>query len=86
MLGWFERRLDPYPTAEPRAAAARACWRSACIIRKGAKRWLVVMAVCSALIASIEIVLFGFIGNVVDWLSKANRATFLADRRARGWR
>lgn len=33
----------------------------------------------SALIAVLEVKLFGFMGNLVDWLSTANRETFLSD-------
>ena len=33
-------------------------------------------AALSATIALIEVSLFGFLGNLVDWLSKADRATF----------
>ena len=37
------------------------------------------MAVLTALISVIEIVFFAFIGDLVDWLAAADRATFLAD-------
>ena len=76
MFGWFERRLDPYPAStpeQPPKGLVAFCLHYA----KGAKRWLAAMAICSALIALVEIVLFSFIGNVVDWLSNADRATFL---------
>jgi ATP-binding cassette subfamily B multidrug efflux pump len=52
---------------------------------KGAKRWLAIMAVLTAIIALSEVTLFGFLGNVVDWLSKADRATFLSDEAPRLW-
>ncbi len=41
------------------------------------------MAITAAAIALSEIVLFGFIGGVVNWLSGADRATFLATE---GWK
>jgi ATP-binding cassette subfamily B multidrug efflux pump len=82
MFGWFERRLDPYPTSEPEQPP-KGLLAFCLYYSRGAKRWLVLMAICSALIAAIEIVLFGFIGSVVDWLGTADRATFLADE---GWR
>ena len=76
MFGWFERRLDPYPTTEPeqppKGLVAFCLYYS-----KGAKRWLIAMAVCSAAIASLEILMFGFIGGVVDWLGKSDPATFV---------
>jgi ATP-binding cassette subfamily B multidrug efflux pump len=45
---------------------------------KGAKRWLALMAAMTAIIALGEVMLFGFIGNVVDWLGKADRGSFIA--------
>ncbi|MEO6012807.1 MAG: ABC transporter ATP-binding protein [Devosia sp.] len=82
MLGWFERRLDPYPTSEP-AQPPKGLIAFCLHYSHGAKKWLIIMAICSALIASIEIVLFGFIGSIVDWLSNADRATFL---QTEGWK
>ncbi len=82
MLRWFERRLDPYPTAEPEQPP-RGLVSFCLYFSKGAKKWLAIMAVTSALIATFEIVLFGFIGGVVDWLSSADRTTFLATE---GWK
>jgi ATP-binding cassette subfamily B multidrug efflux pump len=37
------------------------------------------MAVCTALIAVLEVSMFAFMGNIVDWLSNHSRETFLAD-------
>ena len=77
MLRWFERRLDPYPAAEPEQPPARML-AFFMFYMKGAKRWLALMAVLTACIALSEVLLFSFIGNVVDWLSRADRTTFLA--------
>jgi len=77
MLRWFERRLDPYPTAEPQQPPAKLL-PFLLFYLQGSKRLLVIMATLTATIAVSEVVLFGFIGNVVDWLSRADRTTFLA--------
>ena len=77
MLRWFERRLDPYPAAEPEQPPAKML-AFFMFYMKGAKRWLALMAVLTACIALSEVLLFSFIGNVVDWLSRADRTTFLA--------
>ena len=77
MLRWFERRLDPYPAAEPEQPPAKML-SFFMFYMKGAKRWLALMAVLTACIALSEVLLFSFIGNVVDWLSRADRTTFLA--------
>jgi ATP-binding cassette subfamily B multidrug efflux pump len=78
MLRWFERRLDSYPSVEP-TLPPRGMVAFCLHYVKGSKRWLALMAVLTAAIALSEVALFGFLGNVVDWLSKANRETFLHD-------
>ncbi len=76
MFGWFEKRLDPYPSAEAGRPAAR--FFAFCLhYSREALPWLIVMAVLTGLIAIGEVMLFGFLGNVVDWLTAADRATFL---------
>ena len=81
MLRWFERRFDPYPSADPVQPPATMLGFFLFYLR-GAKRWLLLMATLTAVIALSEVVMFGFIGNIVDWLGKADRATFLETQ---GW-
>jgi ATP-binding cassette, subfamily B, multidrug efflux pump len=79
---WFERRIDPYPLREPEQPPKGLV--AFCLhYSKGAKRWLIAMAVLGAAIAVGEIALFGFMGSVVDWLGTADRATFLETE---GWK
>ena len=76
MFGWFESRLNPYPAEEPTLPPKSLfgfCWHYS----KPAVPWLLIMSVCTALIAVGEVALFQFLGNMVDWLSSANRDTFL---------
>jgi ATP-binding cassette subfamily B multidrug efflux pump len=82
MLSWFERRLDPYPS-DPPVLPPRTLMAFCLFYIRGAKRWLALMAVLTALIALSEVTLFGLMGNVVDWLSNADRASFLATE---GWK
>ena len=82
MLRWFEARIDPYPSAEPAMPPGKML-PFILYYLKGSKRWLAFMAVLTATIALSEVSLFGFLGNVVDWLSKANRETFLHDEGTR---
>ncbi len=77
MFGWFESRLNPYPLEEPTLPPKGLfafCWHYS----KSAMPWLLVMAVCTMLIAVGEVALFQFLGNIVDWLSNADRESFLA--------
>ncbi|MDI7860865.1 ABC transporter ATP-binding protein/permease [Rhizobiaceae bacterium n13] len=76
MFGWFEQRLNPYPTEEPGPPPKGLfafCWH----YTRPALPWLVAMSVLTMLIAVGEVALFQFLGDIVDWLSKADRATFL---------
>ena len=41
--------------------------------------WLVVVAALAALISIVEITFFAYIGQLVDWLSAADRQTFFED-------
>jgi len=82
MFGWFEKRLDSYPLTEP-TEPPKGLLAFCLHYSHGAKRWLFAMAVLGAAIATLEIALFGFMGSIVDWLSAADRSTFLAEE---GWK
>jgi len=76
MFRWFERRLDPFPEARhgaPPEGLARFCWHYV----KDAAPWLAGLGVLTTLIAIGEVFLFGFLGQIVDWLASADRAQFL---------
>jgi len=82
LFKWFETRLDPYPRGEPeeppKGLVAFCLYYS-----NGSKRWLILMALLSAAVAASEVTLFAFLGSVVDWLSTADKATFLANEGGR---
>ena len=84
MLRWFERRLDPYPSAEP-TQPPNGLLAFLLHYLKGSKGWFALMMVLTATLALSEIALFGLLGNVVDWLGKADRATFLATEGPKIW-
>jgi len=76
MFGWFERRLNPFPSEVPSVPPSGLfafCWH----YTKPAAPWLAAMGVLTALIAIGEVTLFRFLGQIVDWLSHADKATFL---------
>lgn len=78
MFSWFERRLNPYPddqpTLPPKGLLA-FCWH----YTKPTWPWLLLLGSCSLIIAVAEVLLYQFLGNIVDWLAAADRQTFLAD-------
>ncbi|MDT9136326.1 ABC transporter ATP-binding protein, partial [Escherichia coli] len=69
-------RLNPYPKEDP-VAPPKSLLAFCLHYSKGAKRWLALMAVAAAAVAIGEIIIFGFIGDVVNWLAGANPETFL---------
>ena len=76
MFRWFESRLNPYPAEDPGAPPSgfiAFCWH----YTKPAWRWLAFMSCVTAMIAAGEVYLFGFLGNVVDWLATSDREGFL---------
>jgi ATP-binding cassette subfamily B multidrug efflux pump len=82
MFGWFERRLNPYPSVpsgQPPEQFLAFCWHYS----KEAAPWLLIMSVLTALIAIGEVFLFGFLGDVVNWLSSSTREEFLANEGTR---
>ena len=76
MLRWFERRLDPYPGGDP-VEPPKGLLAFCLHYSDGAKKWLALMAFAAAAVAAGEIIIFGFIGDVVNWLAGANPETFL---------
>ncbi len=82
MFRWFEARLNPFPPEEP-VEPPRTLVAFCLHYTKGAWPWLVPSAILTAMIAATEVWMFSFLGNIVDWLTAANRDTFLADE---GWR
>ncbi|MFZ2102617.1 MAG: ABC transporter ATP-binding protein [Oricola sp.] len=82
MLSWFEKQIDPFPVERPEQPPATLlafCWH----YTRGIWPWLAATSVLIALISGMQVALFGFLGNVVDWLSEADRATFLEKE---GWK
>jgi ATP-binding cassette subfamily B multidrug efflux pump len=76
MYAWFEKRLNPFPAAEPTEPPKTLI--AFCLhYTRGSWPYIIVSTVLSAVLAVIEVWLFGFMGSIVDWLSNADRATFL---------
>lgn len=82
MLKWFETRLNPYPVGEP-TEPPKGLLAFCLHYSHGAKKWLALMAFAAAAVAIGEILVFGFIGDVVNWLADADRETFL---QTDGWK
>ncbi|WP_137130335.1 ABC transporter ATP-binding protein [Rhizobium sp. FY34] len=78
MFAWFESRVNPYPAGEPTLppkGLLAFCWH----YTRPVWPWLLLLGFCSMAIAVAEVFLYQFLGNIVDWLSNADRATFLSN-------
>lgn len=78
IFDYFEKRINPFPEEEPTRPPAKLAafmWHYV----KPIWGWFVVVAALSAFSAIIQVSLFGFLGQVVDWLDTADPKTFLQD-------
>ena len=76
MFSFFERLVEPFPPevpSRPPASLWAFCWH----YTQGIWPWLAMMSLLVACIAVVEVLLFGFLGSIVDWLATADRETFI---------
>lgn len=82
MFRFFENLINPFPdkglSTPPSGLFAFVMHYS-----RPALPWVLVMAVLTAVISMIDLLLLGYVGHLVDWLGSADRETFLADY---GWK
>lgn len=81
-LGFFEGRIAPFPEAEP-TRPPESLFPFLWHFIGPAWFWLLMMAVFSALISVLEISLFAFLGNLVDWLGHRDPETLIAEESGR---
>jgi ATP-binding cassette subfamily B multidrug efflux pump len=67
MFSFFEKIINPYPPQEP-VQAPNTIWAFCRHYTQGMGKPLILMAVLTAMIAAFEVYLFGFMGQLVDWL------------------
>ncbi|MEM9530573.1 MAG: ABC transporter ATP-binding protein [Pseudomonadota bacterium] len=82
MYSFFEKLLPPFPAElpeRPPATLVAFCRH----YTRGVWPWIFLMSALVTLVAAIEVLLFGFLGNVIDWLANADRETFLEDEKGR---
>ena len=77
MFGWFERRLNPYPSEAP-SLPPKGLFAFLWHYTRPAAPWLALLGLCSMVLGIAEVVLFQFLGNIIDWLSNSDPNTFLA--------
>ena len=76
LLSFFEQRIPPFPTDLPTRPPSRLMpflW----FFVKDSWPWLLLMALFSGIISLLEVSLFGFLGNLVDWLGAREPGTLI---------
>ncbi|ODS22994.1 multidrug ABC transporter ATP-binding protein [Candidatus Endobugula sertula] len=82
MFRFFENLLEPFPAEHP-TQPPKGLWAFCRHYTRGVEVYLLFMALLSAILAIIEVALFAFLGNLVDWLATKNPSTFLAEEGGR---
>jgi len=79
MFSYFEKLLNPYPPEIPENPPATLL--AFCIhYTKGVWAWIFIMALLVTVVAAMEVLLFGFLGNIIDWLTQIDKETFLQEQ------
>ncbi|MGL6290048.1 MAG: ABC transporter ATP-binding protein [Silanimonas sp.] len=79
MQGWFERRLDPFPSAPPGQPPATLL--AFCLhYTRGATPWLLLMGALSVGFAVLEVTLYAWVGRLVDELTATAPETFFREQ------
>lgn len=78
MLRWFERLIPSFPPEDPEQPPD-TLWRFCLHYARPTAPVLAAMACMSALGGVVELFLMGFLGRLVEELSKADRATFFSE-------
>ncbi len=81
MLGFFERLTRPFPEQQP-TQPPQGLLAFCRHYTKGMELPLLVMSISSALLAILEVSLFSFMGQLVDWLVAKEPETFFSEERA----
>jgi ATP-binding cassette subfamily B multidrug efflux pump len=76
MFSYFENLLKPFPPELPTRPPANLlafCWH----YTRGVWPWLCLISVLVTVLAIVEVMLFGFLGSIIDWLTSIEKEQFL---------
>ena len=76
MFSYFEKLLTPYPLELPKHPP-RTLLAFCVHYTRGVWPWIIIMVILVAIVAALEVLLFGFLGNIIDWLSEVDKENFL---------
>ncbi|MDH5479956.1 MAG: ABC transporter transmembrane domain-containing protein, partial [Nitrosomonas sp.] len=78
MFGFFERLANPFPPAHP-TEPPKSLYQFCRHYTQGIEPYLILMAVLTTCLAISEAMLYGILGQMVDWLATKNSEHFLDD-------
>lgn len=84
MFSWFEKRINPYPANDavlPPKGLFAFCWHYS----RHASPWLLMGTILVAFIAVGEVLLYSFMGDIVDFLTQSDPATFIDENASTLW-
>jgi ATP-binding cassette subfamily B multidrug efflux pump len=77
MLSFFEKRINPFPPEHPEQPP-QGLYAFCRHYTRGLEGSLLAMSCLTAMLAILEVTLFSFMGDLVDWLSTQNPDTLFA--------
>jgi len=80
LFDWFEQLVQPFPPINDETPPERP-FQFVLFYTRGIWRWLLLTGTLTAIYAVLEIWLFGFLANIVDWLGERDPNTFLMEER-----
>ncbi|MEH6727503.1 MAG: ABC transporter ATP-binding protein, partial [Hyphomicrobiales bacterium] len=78
IYNWFERRIEPFPSDEP-TRPPKTLMAFLWHYSRPVLPVLLVMSTITAMIAIMEVLMFGFLGSLVDRLNASSPETFWSD-------
>lgn len=79
MLRFFEQLINPFPPEHP-SQPPKGLYAFCRHYTQGMEAPLIVMSVLTAMLAILEVSLFSFMGDLVDWLTKQNPETLFDEQ------
>src|SRR5687768_4389454 len=78
MFGFFERLINPYPPEHP-VEPPKGLYQFCRHYIRGIEFYLILLALLTTCLAISEAMLYGVLGQMVDWLAEKETEHFLED-------
>ena len=82
MFRYFERLVNPYPSGQA-GTPPKGLFKFILHFSRPVLPLLLAMSLVTAMVSAAEVVFFGYMGELVDWLANAEREGFFSEY---GWR